>query len=514
MSRLVPRVAFSEWRADWRAVALALVAGAALPLAFAPFRLYPLSLLLPAVLFWLWQGASPRRAAHLGYWFGFGMFAVGVSWVYVAIHVYGYTSAPIAGLLTLVFVAGMALFYAFQGYLSGWLLARVGNGFVGVVVVLPATWVLVEWVRSWFLTGFPWLSLGYSQLATPLLGVAPWFGVFAVSWACALTAGAALLFAQQRGRVRLAALVLLLGVWLVAGTAGTVNWSAPVGDAIKVSVIQGNVPQLTKWDGDMIAAGLARYADLTRSEWDYADLIVWPENALTLFYHQVEADYINPLAQQAQEHGVDLVFGVPILERDSGRYYATLSVIGNAAGAYRKRHLVPFGEYVPLENVLRGLIGFFDLPMSDFSPGPAQQPLLRAAGQPLAVSVCYEDAFGNELIRALPDATLLLNGSNNAWYGDSLAPHQHLEISRMRSVETQRDAIRATTNGISALIDYRGDLLATSAQFESAVLRGSVQPRSGATPYVRWGDWPVVIATLVLVLIAVLLVRGRAQRWS
>lgn len=504
-------MAFSDWRNDWRALALAFVAGAALPLAFAPFRLFPLSFLLPAVLFWLWQGASPRRATQLGYCFGFGVFAVGVSWVYVAIHVYGFTAAPVAALLTLLFVAGMALFFAFQGYVSGWLLQRVGSGFVGVVVVLPAVWVLVEWIRSWFLTGFPWLSLGYSQLGTPLLGLAPWFGVFAVSWACALTAGALLRLIQVTGRTRTIPALVIVAGWLVAAGAGMPNWSEPVGEPVEVSVIQGNVPQLTKWDGDRIAEGLRRYSALTQSEWDYADLIVWPENALTLFYHEVETDFLDPLAEKARAHDVDLVFGVPVLDRANGRYYATLSVIGSSTGSYSKRHLVPFGEYVPLEKLLRGLINFFDLPMSDFSPGPPGQPLLRAAGQPLAVSVCYEDAFGSELIQGLPEAQLLLNGSNNAWYGDSLAPHQHLEISRMRSVETQRDAIRATTNGISALIDHRGRLIATSPQFETAILRGAVQPRSGATPYVRWGDWPVVSATVALMLL-MLATAGRLTR--
>ncbi|MDX1824808.1 MAG: apolipoprotein N-acyltransferase, partial [Thiohalomonadales bacterium] len=198
------------------------------------------------------------------------------------------------------------------------------------------------------------------------------------------------------------------------------------------------------------------------------------------------------LVAEAKQHGTTLVVGVPVLNLQTDEYYSSFVVLGDKPEMYYKRHLVPFGEFVPLESLLRGLIHFFDLPMSSFSRGSDDQVPLKAAGQLLAPTVCYEDAFGEEVIDFLPQATMLINGSNNAWYGDSFAPHQHLQISRMRAVETGRPLLRATTNGISAIIDYKGHIVKRSPQFETYVLTGEVQPRTGATLYVRWGNWAVI----------------------
>lgn len=475
-----------------------------MPLAFAPFNLFPLAILAPAVMFGLWREGRPGQGAWRGWLFGLGLFGVGVSWVYVAIHDYGYTGAPVAVLLTALFVAGLALFPAALGATAAALRSRVAPE-VGAPVLLalfPALWLLAEWVRGWFLTGFPWLQLGYAFIDTPLAGLAPWLGVYGLTWAVAVSAGA-LVYAWDTARERrlagmVVALLLLLPLWGGAWAAGLVEWSRPVGEPLSVAVVQGNVPQETKWDPAQLQTRLERYADLTRAHLG-RDLIVWPENSVTVFYHQVAEDFLLPLAQEVRREGGTLLVGLPFKEGDGQRYYASMASLGEQAAFYHKRHLVPFGEYVPLESALRGLIAFFDLPMSGFSRGAADQGLLTAAGQPIGATICYEDAFGEEVIQALPEATLLVNGSNNAWYGDSLAPHQHLQISRMRSLETAREAVRATTNGISALIDHRGRLRARSPQFETHVLTGTVQPRTGATPYVSWGNLPTVAAAALVV---------------
>ena len=497
---MVVKTLLSHSKAAWL---WCFLAGASLPLAFAPFNLFLLAYFAPLVLFYYWLGTSPKQAALLGFLFGLGLFGVGVSWVYVAIHVFGYVPVPLAVVMTTAFVAFLSLYLALQGYVSVTLHQRLGlSRIASLLLIYPTVWVLVEWLRGWFLTGFPWLNLGYSQLNTPLAGIAPVLGVYGMSWATALTSTSVLIILVAAKHKTRFVVATGLAILFVGSTAlSLIEWTEKQGDAIKVSLLQGNAPQITKWDPDQIQARLDLYADLTRQHWD-SDLIFWPENAMTTFYHTLVADYFTPLVAEAKQHDTDLVVGVPVLNEETGEYYSSFVVPGDNPKMYHKRHLVPFGEFVPLESLLRGLISFFDLPMSSFSRGSDDQQPLKAGGQLLAPTVCYEDAFGEEVINFLPQATLLINGSNNAWYGDSFAPHQHLQISRMRAVETGRPLLRATTNGISAIIDHKGYVVKRSPQFETYVLSGEVQPRSGATLYVRWGNWPVILlGFLVLVIV-------------
>lgn len=486
---------------------LAALAGAALPLAFAPLNLFPLAVLSPLLLLWCWYGATPRVALRRGYWFGLGLFGVGVSWVYVAIHDFGFTGAPVAFLLTAIFVAFLALFPALQGYLTARLNRRLAPAWHGVSFAM--LWVLFEWIRSWFLTGFPWLNLGTSQIDAPLAGYAPLFGSFGVSLLVALSTAALWQYLPRCSMKGSFAMLAFFVVWLAGWGLQQVNWSEPAGAPLKVAVVQGNLPQLTKWDPDRIVQRMKHYRDLSEPYWGKRDVIVWPENSLTILWQDAPVEYRELLQMRVDQSGTELVLGLPYGNADTGAYYSSMLVLGDTPGVYHKRHLVPFGEYVPLQSLLRGLIGFFNLPMSGFSAGDAQQAHLKVKGQLLAPSICYEDAFGSEVIDFLPAATLLINGSNNAWYGDSFAPHQHLQIARMRALETGRMLIRATTSGISALVDQRGKFIARSPQFETHVLEGEVQPYQGATPYVRWGNWPVIV--FVITTLVLLVWRARAE---
>lgn len=461
-----------------------------MPLAFAPVNLFPLVFVAPALLFWLWCDATPRQAGQLGFLFGLGQFGVGVSWIYVAIHDVGQSPVWLAAGMTLLLVAFLSLYPALAGWLGAKLRGRLAEP-VWLLGLIPALWVLTEWLRGWILTGFTWLQFGYSQIDLPLAGLASWLGVYAVTWAVVLSSAALVVAIRLRGRDRYVVIVGLLVLWTVAWLAGQMPWSSPVGKELKVALIQGNSPQSTKWDPDRIRMRQDLYLNLTREHWN-SDLIIWPENALTTFYHNLDKDYLQPLAKEARAHHTDIVLGVPVMDLNTRRYYSSIAILGATPGIYNKRHLVPFGEYVPLESLLRGLIGFFDLPMSGFSRGNDDQPVLVAAGQPLAPSVCYEDTFGEEVIDFLPRATLLVNGSNNGWYGDSFAPPQHLQMSRMRAAETARPLLRATTNGITAIVDYRGAIVSRAPQFQTAVLSGVVQPRQGATLYVRVGNSLVI----------------------
>jgi apolipoprotein N-acyltransferase len=488
-SRLI--AALSRPAADF----LALLAGALLPLAFAPVGFYPLAILSPALLFLLWLDVTPKRAMWRGFLFGLGQFGVGVSWIYVAIHDFGYSGVPLAVFLTSLFVAFLALFPALLGYAC----ARVLRGPVvwRLALLFPAAWTLWEWIRGWILTGFPWLHLGYSQIESPLRGLAPLLGVYSVSLAVAFSAGLLVLAVLGGSRRRVVALALGALLWGGSAMLARIEWTEPAGAPIPVALVQGNVPQDTKWRPELVAYTLNLYADLTRQHWDRR-LIVWPEAAITSFYHEVADDYLAGLRREARTHNTDIVLGIPVREPGTRRYYNSLLSLSESPGFYHKRHLVPFGDYVPLQEWLRGLIRFFDLPMSGFSAGPSEQPLLEAAGQKIAGTVCYEDVFGEELIPSLPAATLLINATNNAWYGDSLAPHQHLQMSRMRAVETGRTLLRVTTNGVSAIVDPHGRLLARSPQFVTAVLTGEAVPYRGSTPYVQVGNVPVLLFLLAV----------------
>ena len=489
---------------------MALLCGSLLALAFAPLAFHLLALLIPAILFLLWEKSSDARLAfYRGLLFGIGMFGVGVSWVYVAIHDYGFTSAPVAALLTAIFIVAMAAFPAVVGYIA----VRTRQALelpsaVFLIVWLPVLWVIGEWLRGWLFSGFPWLSLGYSQIDTPLSGWATVLGVYGVSLVLAVSAGLLTLLVVQRKLVMLIPLVL---VWCGGWLLGQQQWTTPVGEPIRVSLVQGNLPQITKWDAAAIEKRLATYEELTTGILEGSDLVVWPENAITVFYDDHKESYFDPLAERVRLSGSDLVLGVPLMAEDGVGYYTTLMNIGSSGRQfYKKHHLVPFGEYVPFEGLLRGLIGFFDLPMSGFSPGPAEQPPMNVAGNRAAMTICYEDAFGSEALRNLPEATMLINGSNNAWYGDSFAPHQHLQIARMRSLESGRPMVRATTNGISALIAADGSLAKISPQFQTFVLQGIVQPMKGATFYVKWGNWPLLLVMgSIIIAIALRYSRGR-----
>lgn len=496
-------------RAGW----CALLLGAVLPCAFAPLSFWPLALVIPAGLFWLWYGQTPAQAFRSGFLFGLGLFGVGVSWVYVAIHVFGNSPSAVAGLLTTIFVAVLALVIAVQGWLSAHCIRYLPDtGYrpiLAYIWVFPTLWLMFEWLRGWLFTGFPWLNLGYSQIDSPLAGFAPVLGVYGLTAFVVVCAGGLLLLWHGRyARLSILSLLMITGVggWFLAQQ----EWTAALDDPISVAIVQGNQDQLTKWDENKILSQMQAYVNLSEPYWEDHDLIIWPENALTILYADAPTEFKTYLRDKVTKYQTDLIIGLPY--GDNKTYYSSLLVLGAHESVYHKRHLVPFGEFVPLQAVLRGLVDFFDLPMSGFSAGNKRQAPLVAAGQPLAPSICYEDAFGDEVIDFLPSATILVNGSNNAWYGDSWAPHQHLQIARMRALETGRMLMRATTNGISAVVDHHGQVVQASPQFAQHVISAEVQPRQGATPYVRFGNWPVLaVMGLSLLLMCCLPIFTRAD---
>ena len=481
-------------------------------LAFAPFSLSPIAILSLALLFGLWQSATPRQAFKQGWLFGLGFMGFGVSWLHISIDQFGGVGLPLAILITLLFITVIALFFGLAGWLGTQL--RCKNEIANLIIIFPAVWTLFEWVRGWFLTGFPWLSMGYSQLDTSLQGIAPLLGVFGVSWMVALIAGLiALTFTQLltspvfQPKTLLKPLLNISGIiiiWTAANLLDDHLWTKPAGEPIKATLIQGNIPQELKWEPNQFGPTMRLYMDLTRDNWD-SDLIIWPETAIPAFYHRVKDNLLDPLAAEAQSHNTDLLVGIAVQSTDNSNYFNAMVSLGKEHDIYSKRHLVPFGEFLPLKGLLNPLIDFLQIPMSDFSAGNSDKTVLQLAGYPAGISICYEDAFGEEVIQALPEAAFLINASNDAWFGDSLAPHQHLQIARMRALETGRYLLRATNTGISAIIGPKGEIHGLSAAFKREALTREITPMQGMTPYALMGNGGIITALLVLLVITLIL---------
>lgn len=480
---------------------LVFCAGLLAVLGFAPFSVYPLAVLALAILFVQWQHARGKwMAARLGFAFGFGLFSAGIGWLYVALHDYGGMPMLLAAAAIALFASLLALFPAIVGYAQARLRSRFGGregvaACIVLILLIPALWVLLEWLRGLLFTGFPWLVMGYTQAAaSPLAGYAPLFGVYGVSLLVAVSAGLAAILWQaarpgkqdrqdKQGKLALAILLLL---WLGGAALRGVEWTTPEGDPLKVSLLQGNIEQEVKFDEGRLVGTIETYRRLAQSS--DARLIVLPETALPLLRQNLPENYTHILRNQVIPGAGDMLIG--LFERERGLYYNSVVSLGSSATqSYRKNHLVPFGEFIPLRPVLGWLINdLLQIPMSDQARGGERQQVLHVAGQRVAVDICYEDVFGEEIIRYLPEATLLVNVTNDAWYGKSHAAMQHNQISQMRALETGRMMLRATNTGVTSIIGHDGRVLQMLPQHEEGVLTGTVQGYSGSTPYVLWGN--------------------------
>jgi apolipoprotein N-acyltransferase len=477
----------------------AFLAGAVTVLAFAPFELHPLAFLTFAALTHLWIGATPRRAAWIGFWFGLGLYGAGASWVYVSMNQFGGMWGPIAVVCTLGFCAFLALFPA----IAGWLQARIpASDRLRACLLIPAAWLLFEWMLSWIFTGFPWLAIGYSAAGWPLQGYAPLGGVYAISFITVSIAGMLWLAARQRPMF-LVPLVLIVGI---GEGLRRVPWTTPEGPPVEAALLQGNIEQEMKFRPDRAERILANYARL--AEGTRARLVIFPETALPVFLDRIDRGYLAHLESIGRRNQGDLLVGVPYREGRDAYFNSVISLGAAPRQIYHKVHLVPFGEFVPPG--FRWTLDLMSIPLSDFTRGRVDQAPLAVAGQRVAINVCYEDAFGAEIARSLPEATLLVNVSNVAWFGDSLAPAQHLNIARLRAIETGRMHLTATNTGITAAIDRDGRVLTRLPQFTEGRLEVSAQGYSGATPYVRLRDWPIVLISLALLAGAV--IRARMTR--
>ena len=483
----------------------ALVAGALLPFALAPFGIWPLLLVSAGALFWLLRRAATGKGAFWRGWlYGVGKYGVGASWVYVSIHVYGPTAPWLALLLVTLFVAGMAVFNGVFGWVFDRLVHAQDNE-IGAALTFTVLWTALEWLLTWFLTGFPWLFAGYAFIDTPLAGLAPLGGVLLVSFAAVLTATSVAVVgdaSRSGGSGRPQAEYLKVGivpwrrwwilgvtasVWIAAWALDAATWTER-GETRTVALAQGNIEQNTKWTPEGVVASRRTYRELTARAGDM-DIVVWPEAAIPDYLRRTQ-----PYIDARRPESGDIVTGILVAEAGEGAdevdyYNAAVSTGGDAV--YRKRHLVPFGDYVPFESILRGLIAFFDLPMSGTTAGQAEQPLLRAGGVDLAMAICWEIAYPATVAADARDADALVTVSNDTWFGASIGPSQHFQIARMRAVENRKYLMRSTNDGITAIIDDRGEIADRLPRFQHGVLLGTIHAVAGTTPFGRWGHLPL-----------------------
>lgn len=504
------RILAARW---WRPLP-PLAAGALAPLAFSPLELWPLGLLSATCLYLLLQARSPRAAAWTGWYYGLGWFGVGTSWIYVSISVYGNAAPPLAAFITTLFVAIMALYFA----LFGWSWRRFAcrrwplAGFA-------ACWVLMEWLRGWLFTGFPWLQLGSAHVTTALSGLAPVFGVLGLSFVLALLAAGLgeLLLRLWRARADRPALLpvlhsrlTMLLVLLVLATVFSKRliWVLPTDESVSVGLVQGNIPQGRKFDSGYLQDIIDTYDILSAPLW-HNDFVLWPETALPVV-QQNAGHILDYFSAQAGDYQGTLVTGIFARDTAGNSIHNSITVLGQGSGSWHKQKLVPFGEYVPLRELLSNLLQLFALPMSSLSPGPAQQAPLAVAGHHAAAFICYEVVYPDFVRRYGANADFLLTISNDTWFGSSWGPPQHLQIAAMRARELGRYMVRATNDGISAIIDEQGRVLQRTQQFRKDVLQGDIRLFSQQTPFARWGSWPVLLlATLLLLQNRLHLPQGR-----
>ncbi len=501
---------------------LLLCAGGLTVFAFAPFEIYPLAWLTPAVLFYVLSKASSKKQYFCSAWiFGIGLFGAGASWPFYSLYYFAHAPLLLALIGTFLFVTIVALLST--GIFG--LLASLFRGkplFARLLLFYPAAWVLVEWTRSWFLTGFPWLYLGNSQIDTFFAAYAPITGVLGVSLSSVLISGALVSFLlgnSLRRTVRIAhgshsssirvlsALVIVLLV-AISFSLQKVAWTQKSGKTLTVSVLQSNISQNEKLDSESLEASIKLYQSMTKKS-AKSDLIVWPETGLFDAFNNHMDDVILPLQKSLQKTKQSILLGGFNINQDNGVENSVLALSKESRQIYSKRHLVPFGEYIPLLDYIRWLGQWIQLPYSNLVAGQGDGTL-QVAGQTAQMSICYEDAFGSEIIQSLPKATMLINLTHDGWFTGSFEPAQHMQIARMRSLETGRYMVRATTTGPSGIIDEKGKLITTAPPYTKKIITGKLQPFTGATPYVRWGDW-LIIGFLSAILLIGILTKNRTR---
>ena len=472
--------------------------GVMLTVAFAPYDYGYFAPLTLMFFYGFCVNQSAWRAAFTAYLFGLGLFGSGLWWVYVSIHDFGGADPVSSSLLMLLLVGLWAVFPA----LTAGLFAKVVSltSVCSRVMVFGLLWVVVEYFRGYFLlNGFPWLQIAYSQLNTPLAGFVPLLGVYGVGFLLAVSAST--LVEMWRGQWSLSwGTMGLLLLWTAGGLLRDVTWTHGIGEPITMTLVQGNIDQEQKWLPSQKLQTLKLYQQLTEQHWD-SDVIIWPETAIPAFLDEVKDLFLKPLAGKARQHGAELVVSLPT-NGEGKDYYNSVMTLGDVEAFYHKNHLLPFGEYLPLQPLSGWVLDRLQIPLGDFAAGHDRQPLLKAGGYPFVTTICYEDAFGELVNRQVEQAAYLVNVTNDAWFGNTSEPHQHMQMAQMRALETGRYMVRVTNTGLTGFVSPDGRIVKQAPLYTATTLTDKVIPMGGLTPYARWGDRAVFACLLMLAAVA------------
>lgn len=482
---------------------VALISGALLTLAFAPFDIFPLAIISPAILLSLWIHTSAKQAFWRGWLYGLGLFSTGVYWIYISVHTFGPTSAPFAVLITGALIAFLALYPAMNGYLLNRFFPKTNNA--KLFLAFPALWVLLEWARGWIFTGFPWLFVGYTQLHSPLQGYAPIFSVYGVSlvvlFSSALLVSTVIQFQKARYQALYIRLFSLAFLWGIGSVLSLISWTTPSGNPVTVSLVQGNIAQDIKWSPEQIQPTLEHYVALTKPYLGKSKIIIWPESAIPLPL-QYATDFLEALSRIASQQHTTLITGIPIKADNTDAYYNGVIALGEGRGQYLKSRLVPFGEYVPLHNLLGRFLDFLQVPMSDFISGNTLPAPIMADNIKIATFICYEIAYPTQVLSRDGNIDMILTVSNDAWFGQSIAQAQHLEMAQMRALEMGRPILFVTNNGITAVINAKGRIQSQAPPYQSYVLTDQIQMTHGKTPWQYFAMYPIVILLMISLILA------------
>ncbi|AWB69084.1 apolipoprotein N-acyltransferase [Saccharobesus litoralis] len=488
---------------------LLMLAGSLSPLAFSPYEFWLLPLAQFSLLLFILDKYPHFSAFKLGWAFGLGWFASGLSWVHVSIDQFGGLPLAVSALMVLLLGAYLALFSG----LAAWLASRFSYLVNSRILLFAPAWALTEWLRSFLLTGFPWLSLGYSQLSSPFASWLPILGEYGTSVIVVLCLSCLVVLSRQimAKQILSRSLILTMVIMALATLLGhTTTWYQVTDKKVELALVQGNIEQQNRWAPEKMWPTMLKYLDLSRPHYEQADIIIWPEAAVPVIEKHAN-DYLSDIDKAVSIQKAALVTGVVDYNFDKQSYFNSMISLGikqpedtlghyqyDHSNRYSKHHLLPIGEFVPFESLLRPLAPIFDLPHSSFKRGDFVQDNLIAKGFHLLPALCYEIVFP-EQIRAniTPNTDFILTLSNDAWFGSSVGPHQHLQIARMRAKEFGIPVVRVTNNGITAIVNAEGDIVAQAPQFEEAVVNYSLAINQSMTPFLYWGNWPVWILCAV-----------------